>query len=104
VAGAGQLVRGQRVAEVEADRLVAFETAEDRELFLGLDAFGDDHQVERVGQVEDVAKNEWKGTLERAAQFGVTNEYVKKARENLSKYLPDEFPFVKDERPQREEP
>jgi tetratricopeptide (TPR) repeat protein len=60
--------------------------------------------LQYVGQVEDVAKNEWKGTLERAAQFGVTNEYVKKARENLSKYLPDEFPFVKDERPQREEP
>jgi cellulose synthase operon protein C len=60
--------------------------------------------LQYVGQVEDVAKNEWKGTLDRAAQFGVTNEYVKKARENLSKYLPDEFPFVKDERPQREEP
>jgi hypothetical protein len=60
--------------------------------------------LQYVGQVEDVAKNEWKATLERAAQLGVTNEYVKKARENLSKYLPDEFPFVKDERPQREEP
>jgi hypothetical protein len=55
-------------------------------------------------QVEDVAKNEWKATLERASQLGVTNEYVKKARENLSKYLPDEFPFVKDERPQLEQP
>ena len=32
------------------------------------------------------------------SQMGVTNEYVKKARENLSKYLPDEFPFIKDER------
>ena len=52
-----------------------------------------------VTPVEDVAKTEWKATLERAAQLGVTNEYVKKARENLSKYLPDEFPFVKDERP-----
>ena len=51
-----------------------------------------------------MAKNEWKATLERAAQLGVTNEYVKKARENLSKYLPDEFPFVKDERPQLEQP
>ena len=30
--------------------------------------------------------------------MGVTNDYVKKARENLSKYLPDEFPFIKDER------
>jgi hypothetical protein len=57
-----------------------------------------------VTQVEDVAKNEWKATLEKAAQLGVTNEYVKKARENLSKYLPDEFPFVKDERPQMELP
>jgi hypothetical protein len=57
-----------------------------------------------VTQVEDVAKGEWKSTLERAAQFGVANEYVKKARENLSKYLPDEFPFVKDERPQMEPP
>jgi cellulose synthase operon protein C len=57
-----------------------------------------------VTQVEDVAKAEWKSTLERAAQYGVTNEYVKKARENLSKYLPDEFPFVKDERPQLEQP
>ena len=55
-------------------------------------------------QVEDVAKDEWKATLERASQLGVTNEYVKKARENLSKYLPDEFPFVKDERPQLEQP
>jgi hypothetical protein len=55
-------------------------------------------------QVEDVAKNEWKATLQRASQLGVTNEYVKKARENLSKYLPDEFPFVKDERPQMEQP
>ena len=60
--------------------------------------------LQYVTQVEDVAKNEWKATLERAAQLGVTNEYVKKARENLSKYLPDEFPFVKDERPQRELP
>jgi cellulose synthase operon protein C len=55
-------------------------------------------------QVEEVAKNEWKATLARASEFGVTNEYVKKARENLSKYLPDEFPFVKDERPQLEQP
>ncbi|HEY0713089.1 MAG TPA: tetratricopeptide repeat protein [Polyangia bacterium] len=60
--------------------------------------------LQYVSQVEEVAKNEWKATLERASQLGVTNEYVKKARENLSKYLPDEFPFVKDERPQREEP
>ena len=51
-----------------------------------------------VTPVEDEAKRRWKDTLERAAQMGVTNEYVKKARENLSKYLPDEFPFVKDER------
>ena len=51
-----------------------------------------------VTPVEDEAKRRWKDTLARAAQMGVTNEYVKKARENLSKYLPDEFPFVKDER------
>jgi TolA-binding protein len=57
-----------------------------------------------VTSVEDVAKTEWKATLDRAAQLGVTNEYVKKARENLSKYLPDEFPFLKDERPQLEQP
>jgi len=57
-----------------------------------------------VTSVEDVAKTEWKATLDRAAQLGVTNEYVKKARENLSKYLPDEFPYLKDERPQLEQP
>jgi hypothetical protein len=51
-----------------------------------------------VAPVEDEAKKRWKDTLERAAQMGVTNEYVKKARENLSKYLPDEFPYLKDER------
>jgi hypothetical protein len=51
-----------------------------------------------VTPIEDEAKKQWKATLERASQLGVTNEYVKKARENLSKYLPDEFPFVKDER------
>jgi tetratricopeptide (TPR) repeat protein len=51
-----------------------------------------------VTPVEDEAKRQWKATLDRAAQLGVTNEYVKKARANLSKYLPDEFPFVKDER------
>jgi cellulose synthase operon protein C len=51
-----------------------------------------------VTPVEDEAKKQWKATLERAADLGVTNEYVKKARENLSKYLPDEFPFIKDER------
>jgi len=51
-----------------------------------------------VTPVEDEAKKRWKQTLERASQLGVTNEYVKKARENLSKYLPDEFPFIKDER------
>jgi tetratricopeptide (TPR) repeat protein len=51
-----------------------------------------------VTPVEEEAKRRWKDTLARAAQMGVTNEYVKKARENLSKYLPDEFPFVKDER------
>jgi tetratricopeptide (TPR) repeat protein len=51
-----------------------------------------------VTPVEDEAKKQWKATLERASQLGVTNEYVKKARENLSKYLPDEFPFIKDER------
>lgn len=51
-----------------------------------------------VTPVEDEAKRQWKATLDRAADLGVTNEYVKKARENLSKYLPDEFPFVKDER------
>jgi TolA-binding protein len=51
-----------------------------------------------VTPVEDEAKKRWKDTLARAAQLGVTNDYVKKARENLSKYLPDEFPFIKDER------
>ena len=51
-----------------------------------------------VTPVEDEAKKRWKDTLARATQLGVTNEYVSKARENLSKYLPDEFPFVKDER------
>ena len=51
-----------------------------------------------VTPVEDEAKKQWKATLERASDLGVTNEYVKKARENLSKYLPDEFPFIKDER------
>jgi tetratricopeptide (TPR) repeat protein len=51
-----------------------------------------------VTPVEEEAKKRWKDTLARAVQLGVTNEYVKKARENLSKYLPDEFPFVKDER------
>ncbi len=51
-----------------------------------------------VTPIEDKAKAQWKATLDRAAQLGVTNEYVKKARENLSKYLPDEFPFIKDER------
>jgi TolA-binding protein len=51
-----------------------------------------------VTPVEDEAKKRWKDTLDRAAQLGVTNDYVKKARENLSKYLPDEFPFIKDER------
>ena len=50
-----------------------------------------------VTPVEDEAKQQWKSTLERAVSLGVTNDYVKKARENLSKYLPDEFPFVKDE-------
>jgi cellulose synthase operon protein C len=51
-----------------------------------------------VTPVEDEAKRQWKATLDRAADLGVTNDYVKKARESLSKYLPDEFPFVKDER------
>jgi cellulose synthase operon protein C len=51
-----------------------------------------------VTPIEDEAKKRWKDTLARASQLGVTNEYVKKARENLSKYLPDEFPFIKDER------
>ena len=51
-----------------------------------------------VTPVEDEAKKQWKATLDRAADLGVTNDYVKKARESLSKYLPDEFPFVKDER------
>lgn len=51
-----------------------------------------------VTPIEDEAKRQWRSTLDRAAQLGVTNEYVKKARENLSKYLPEEFPFVKDER------
>jgi tetratricopeptide (TPR) repeat protein len=51
-----------------------------------------------VTPVEDEAKKQWKATLTRAADLGVTNDYVKKARENLSKYLPDEFPFIKDER------
>jgi tetratricopeptide (TPR) repeat protein len=51
-----------------------------------------------VTPIEDEAKRRWKDTLARAAQLGVTNDYVKKARENLSKYLPDEFPYIKDER------
>jgi DNA-binding ferritin-like protein (Dps family) len=51
-----------------------------------------------VTPIEDEAKKQWKATLERASQLGVSNEYVKKARENLSKYLPEEFPFLKDER------
>jgi tetratricopeptide (TPR) repeat protein len=51
-----------------------------------------------VTPVEDEAKKRWKDTLSRASQMGVTNEYVNKARENLSKYLPDEFPFIKNER------
>jgi tetratricopeptide (TPR) repeat protein len=51
-----------------------------------------------VTPVEDEAKKRWRETLARAVQLGVTNDYVKKARENLSKYLPDEFPFIKDER------
>ena len=51
-----------------------------------------------VTPVEDEAKKQWKATLDRASDLGVTNDYVKKARENLSKYLPDEFPFIKDER------
>jgi tetratricopeptide (TPR) repeat protein len=51
-----------------------------------------------VTPVEDEAKKRWRDTLSRASQLGVTNEYVNKARENLSKYLPDEFPFIKDER------
>jgi hypothetical protein len=57
-----------------------------------------------VTPVEDEAKRQWKSTLERAAALGVTNSYVKKARENLSKYLPDEFPFIKDERVALEQP
>jgi len=57
-----------------------------------------------VTPIEDKAKEAWKSTLERASQFGVTNQYVKKARENLSKYLPAEFPFVKDERVDLESP
>jgi tetratricopeptide (TPR) repeat protein len=57
-----------------------------------------------VTPVEDEAKKRWKDTLARASQMGVTNEYVKKARENLSKYLPDEFPFIKDERISLEAP
>jgi len=57
-----------------------------------------------VTPVEDEAKKQWKATLERAADLGVTNDYVKKARENLSKYLPDEFPFIKDERIGMEQP
>jgi len=51
-----------------------------------------------VTPIEDEAKKRWRDTLARASQLGVTNDYVKKARENLSKYLPDEFPFIKDER------
>ncbi|HZL17683.1 MAG TPA: tetratricopeptide repeat protein [Polyangia bacterium] len=51
-----------------------------------------------VTPIEDEAKRRWKDTLARASQLGVTNDYVKKARENLSKYLPDEFPYIKDER------
>lgn len=57
-----------------------------------------------VTPIEDEAKNQWRSTLERASQLGVTNNYVKKARENLSKYLPEEFPFVKDERIGLEQP
>ena len=53
---------------------------------------------EYITPIENEAKDQWKSTLDRAAQLGVTNNYVKKARENLSKYLPAEFPFVKDER------
>jgi tetratricopeptide (TPR) repeat protein len=60
--------------------------------------------LEFVTPIEDEAKKAWKSTLDRAAQLGVTNQYVKKARENLSRYLPDEFPFVKDERIGLEQP
>jgi hypothetical protein len=57
-----------------------------------------------VTPVEDKAKEQWRSTLDRAASLNVTNDHVKKARENLSRYLPDEFPFIKDERPQIEVP
>lgn len=57
-----------------------------------------------VTPVEDEAKKKWRATLDRATQLGVTNQYVKKARENLSKYLPDEFPYLKDERIALEQP
>jgi tetratricopeptide (TPR) repeat protein len=57
-----------------------------------------------VTPVEDEAKRQWKATLDRAVDLGVTNDYVKKARENLSKYLPDQFPFIKDERIGMEQP
>lgn len=58
----------------------------------------------KVTPIEDEAKKQWKSTLAKASELGVTNEYVKKARENLSKYLPDEFPWVKDERVGFEQP
>ncbi len=51
-----------------------------------------------VTPIEDEAKKMWRDTLEMASKLGVTNEYVKSAREKLSKYLPDEFPFIKDEK------
>ena len=60
-----------------------------------------DQQVRVEGTVEPVTPEEadaYFATRARASQLGVTNEYVKKARENLSKYLPDEFPYIKDER------
>ena len=51
-----------------------------------------------VTPIEDEAKDMWRKTLEQATNLGVTNKYVRRARKNLSLYLPEEFPNVKDER------
>jgi hypothetical protein len=57
-----------------------------------------------VSVLEEEAKKQWRATLAKAAEHGVTNAYVERARENLSKYLPDEFPFTRDERVEFQEP
>ena len=50
----------------------------------------------------EVLQREWsQGVIVEAKPGGngfIAIEQVKKARENLSKYLPDEFPYIKDER------